>query len=178
MLRSRQFNAHGCLYHETACATCASPLDLSEVDLYIKNPNIFCTRSRASGHLPLQCLSGCGLKFSTLKDLRQHSSENGHDVLHCPFPNCESRFSGYASTDLKDHVKIFHGDEKRMCMECGYEHTERTMIDWHGVHRGHSAYVCRYPDCDSTAAQFADLVRHQACHKKDVPRYPCPHCRS
>ncbi|PQE05908.1 AMP-binding enzyme protein [Rutstroemia sp. NJR-2017a BVV2] len=178
ILRSRQCHIHSYLYHETTCATCAAPLDLSEADLYIKDPHAFCTRSRAPDHLSFQCLPGCGLKFNTLKDLRQHSSENGHYVFCCPFPNCASRFSGGASTDVRDHVKTSHRDDTYTCAECGDENISRPQLDYHGSGHGHSAYICRYPNCDSTAAQFADLVRHQACHKKDVPRYPCPHCRS
>ncbi|PQE04910.1 AMP-binding enzyme protein [Rutstroemia sp. NJR-2017a BBW] len=177
ILRSRQCHIHGHLYPETTCATCASPLDLSESTLYIEGPDIFCTRSRASGHLPLQCLPDCGLKFSTLKDLHQHSSESRHDVFRCPFPNCASRFNGDALAEIQAHVEAYHGNDRYMCAECGIEYVNRIHLDNHG-YCGHPAYACQYPNCDSTAAQFADLVRHQARHKRDIPRYPCPHCRS
>lgn len=178
ILRSRQCHIHGCLYHETTCATCTAPLDLSEADLYIKDPHIFCTRSRAPNHPPFQCLSDCGLRFNTLKDLDLHSAESGHDVFRCPFPNCVSRFSGDMLAVIRYHLKISHGDAKYMCAECGVGHEKRTLLDAHGLREGHSAYACQHSGCNSTAAQFADLVRHQACHKKDVPRYPCPRCPS
>ncbi|PQE32935.1 amp-binding enzyme protein [Rutstroemia sp. NJR-2017a WRK4] len=176
ILKSRQFEIHGCLYHETTCATCAAPLDLSEEDIYIKDPYIFCTRSKAANHLPFQCLPGCGLKFKTLKELRLHSAESGHNVFRCPFSNCASTFSGLAFNQVQDHVKTSHGDAEYMCAECGDECGSRPRLNTHGECKMHSAYTCRYPDCDSTAAQFGDLLRHQACHKEDVPRYPCPRC--
>ncbi|THV52261.1 hypothetical protein BGAL_0084g00210 [Botrytis galanthina] len=164
----------GFTYPNTTCATCSSELDISELALYTKDQEIFCTKSRALNHPQLSCVQGCGLNFHTLKSLKEHCRTANHEALHCPIPGCFVALSD--SSKGKDHLKTSHGATELACHQCGsvFQNTER--LDRHAYSSGHFAYVCRYPDCESTAGRFSDLIRHQACHKEDVPRHPCPHC--
>ncbi|KAF5876979.1 putative zinc finger x-linked protein [Botrytis fragariae] len=160
----------------TTCATCSSELDTSELALYTKNQEVFCTKSKALNHPPLSCVQGCGSNFHTLKGLEEHCRTANHEALHCPIPGCFVALSG--SYQGKDHLKRCHGAKRLACHQCEdlFENTVR--LDSHARRSGHSAYICRYPDCESTAGRISDLIRHQACHKKDAPRHPCPHCRT
>ncbi|KAF7952022.1 uncharacterized protein EAE97_001519 [Botrytis byssoidea] len=164
----------GFTYPNTTCATCSSELDTLELTLYTKSQGIFCTKSKACDHPPLSCVQGCGLNFRTLKDLQIHCEDTNHKALRCPFPSCYVALSGF--NQGKDHLEIFHGPIKLACHQCGELSGCVTQLDDHAGGSGHSAYICRYPDCESTAGRISDLIRHQACHKNDVPCHPCPHC--
>ncbi|KAF7898192.1 hypothetical protein EAF00_004638 [Botryotinia globosa] len=164
----------GFTYPNTTCATCSSELDTSELTLYTKNQGIFCTKSKACDHPPLSCVQSCGLNFHTLKDLKEHCRITNHEALHCPIPGCFVALSG--SYQDKNHLKTCHRTTKLACHQCGDLFDNTTSLDNHAHNSGHAAYFCRYPDCESTAGRISDLIRHQTCHNKDVPRHPCPHC--
>lgn len=166
----------GFTYPNTTCATCSSELDKSELALYRTDQEIFCTKSKALNHPPLSCVQGCGLNFHTLKDLKKHCRDTDHEALHCPIPECF-----VASSDSwggKVHLWECHSEMKLACHQCEDLFEDTVKLDHHALRSGHSAYICQYPDCESTIGRFSDLIRHQACHKKDVPRHPCPHCSS
>ncbi|KAF7954203.1 hypothetical protein EAE96_005332 [Botrytis aclada] len=172
-----QYNyGDGHAYPYTTCATCSSELDISELALYTRSQNVYCSKGRAHNHPPLSCVSGCGLQFYTLKDLKEHCKIADHEAFHCPIPGCLVALNG--SYQDKDHLKTCHGAAKLACHQCGDLFDYMTQLDDHARRSGHSAYMCRYPDCESTAGRISDLIRHQSCHKRDVPRHPCPHCRT
>ncbi|CCD55159.1 similar to transcription factor Zn, C2H2 [Botrytis cinerea T4] len=166
----------GYTYTKTTCATCSSELDTSELALYTKDQNVYCRKSKSLNHPLLSCVQGCGLNFHTLKDLREHCRTTNHKALRCPVPGCVVALSGLYQGE--DHLKTCHGGTKLACHQCEELFGDTANLDIHASNRGHSAYICRYPDCESIAGRFSDLIRHQACHKKDVPRHPCPHCRT
>ncbi|TGO52991.1 hypothetical protein BOTNAR_0307g00080 [Botryotinia narcissicola] len=164
----------GFTYPNTTCATCSSELDTSELTLYTKSQGIFCAKSKAGDHPPLSCVQSCGLNFHTLKDLNEHCRITNHEALHCPIPGCFVALSG--SYQGKDHLKTCHRALKLACHQCGDLFEDKVELDKHISRSRHSAYVCQYPDCESTATRISDLIRHQKSHKKDVPRHPCPYC--
>ncbi|TGO38135.1 hypothetical protein BHYA_0081g00310 [Botrytis hyacinthi] len=164
----------GLTYPNTTCATRSSELDTSELALYTKDQEIFCTKSKAHNHPPLSSLQGCGLSFHTFKDLKEHCRITNHEALHCPFTGCFS--TQIDSSKDKHHLEACHRSINLACHQCEDLFKDTATLDRHAHYNGHSAYICRYPDCESTAGRFSDLIRHQACHKKDVPRHPCPHC--
>ncbi|RAL65918.1 hypothetical protein DID88_005580 [Monilinia fructigena] len=166
----------GHIYSKTVCATCSSPLDTSELLLYIKDPEIFCSKSKGPSHLPLSCVPNCGLKYRNIKDLRRHCTATDHKALHCPVPDCIVSYN--YPVDSKTHVRYAHHNEKFACHQCGDLFENMTQLDSHGTLEGHFAYLCLYPDCGSMAGRIGDLIRHQACHKSNVARHPCPHCRT
>ncbi|TEY67138.1 hypothetical protein BOTCAL_0129g00100 [Botryotinia calthae] len=166
----------GYTYPNTTCATCSSELDTSELALYTQEQKIVCTKSKALNHPPLSCVQDCGLKFHILKDLEKHCRITNHEALRCPIPGCFAACND--SYQGKYHLRTHHGATKLACHQCGDLFDSRGQLDYHALRSGHSAYNCRYPDCESTAGRFSDLIRHQARHKKDVPRHPCPHCRT
>ncbi|TGO52675.1 hypothetical protein BCON_0137g00150 [Botryotinia convoluta] len=167
----------GYTYSKTTCATCSSELDTSELALYTRDQKIYCSSSKSFNHPPLSCVSGCGLRFHTLKDLKGHCRVTNHEALHCPIPGC---FAAWSSNYLygRDHLTACHRVIRLACHQCEDLFEDTVNLDYHAYRSGHSAYICRYPDCESTAGRISDLIRHQACHKKDVPRHPCPHCRT
>ncbi|KAF7933855.1 uncharacterized protein EAE98_003564 [Botrytis deweyae] len=161
-------------YPNTTCATCSSELDTSELALYTNHQEIFCTKSKALNHPPLSCVQSCALKFHTLKDLEEHCRITNHEALQCPIPGCFVTWSD--SSYSRSHLKEYHGAGKLACHQCEDLFEDTVKLDSHARRSGHSAYICRYPDCESTIGRLSDLIRHQARHKKDVPRHPCPHC--
>ncbi|KAF7889969.1 uncharacterized protein EAF02_002384 [Botrytis sinoallii] len=164
----------GLTYPNTTCATCSSELDTSGLTLYTTTQEIFCTKSKALNHPPLSCVQGCALKFHTLENLREHCRITNHEALCCPFPGCIVAWN--ASSHGEHHLKKCHGAIQLACHQCGGVFKNMGHLDHHAYRSGHSAYICRYPDCESTAGRLSDLIRHQARHEEDVPRHPCPHC--
>ena len=169
---------HIAIYPGEICATCDSPLDTSEQLLNFRTFNIYCTRSRATGHLPLRCdHDGCGMKFQTFSELARHSYATDHKSLRCPAPYCGQRVNDchYIIRTGVDHNRMHI--RKYGCAQCGLMFDWQPDLDRHGSATMHAAYTCKYPDCGSESTRMADLLRHQLSHKADVPRYPCPHCR-
>ncbi|ESZ92402.1 hypothetical protein SBOR_7210 [Sclerotinia borealis F-4128] len=174
-----QHKYHGVIYPITTCATCSSPLDVSELSLYIQDPNVFCSGSKAPNHLPLSCILECGLRFKTIKNLKEHCIATGHEAFQYSDPDClGGRHCAY-------HTRRFHpgnysgySDKIFACHQCGDGFMNTGQLDQHGRNSGHSAYLCHYPDCVTTTGRIDDLIRHQSCHKSKVPRHPCLHCRT
>jgi hypothetical protein len=161
-------------YLRSTCATCDAPLDTSELVLHLENPQLLCTRSQASDHLPLYCLhTGCGVKFKDLDALRQHSSISGHASVQCGVPGC---ITSLCTSAVEDHYIVVHSDNILYhCAQCNEGFETAKDLSNHGD--GHSgAFVCEYPGCDSAATTIWDLRRHELKHRKNVQGYPCPRC--
>jgi len=163
------------IYTRNTCATCAAPLDRSQEDLGIHEPEIYCTRSTAAGHLPLICIDSCGLKFHSVNELKKHSDIHRHDAYQCAVPTCQQ---AVRHTTISWHLKQIHQHIKWNCAQCGDPFENPSYLDNHGWVRNHVAYKCQYPECGSTASGIGELRRHQLIHKKKAPRHPCPHCRT
>jgi len=128
-----------------------------------------CTRDRS--HICVGCAE-CKKYFVGSKQLKQHSTS--HLMLQCAVPGCVTRLS---LLEITPHFQSCHSEIKTRCAQCGLQFSGHFQLDQHGEQTMHAAYVCHYPDCGSESSRIGDLHRHQLAHKKDVPRYPCLHCR-
>lgn len=88
-----QCQHHDGVYLNTNRATCSCPLDVSELALYTRNPDVSCSKSKAIDHLPLSCLLECGLKFRNIEGLWEHCINSCHEALHCSIPGCVEPWS-------------------------------------------------------------------------------------
>lgn len=163
-------------YLKTTCATCEAPLDITEQSLNIERPNLYCSQTRSADHPPLICQEpGCGKKFVTLQDLRNHFTDWGfHNCLNCNIPGCGELLHRW---DVNYHYQKVHADAKIYCAQCGTGFSFAAQLDSHAGEANHLAYTCRVPDCNSEFTRIGELNRHQLVHQPDVPRHPCPHCR-
>lgn len=161
-----------CIYPRNTCTTCAAPLDLSQQDLGIIEPEIYCTRSTAAGHRPLMCIDSCGLKFHSTDELKKHSGGCRHDAYQCAVPTCQK---AVRYKTMFSHLRKDHPDLKWNCAQCGNQLWD---LESHAYRENHSSYKCHYPECGSMASGIGELRRHQLIHQKKAPRYPCPHCRT
>ena len=143
--------------------------------LNIKDYDLYCTRSRARDHLPLECAQPfCGLKFRDLKELKNHCHMSMHGTFCCAVLGCDEPLLDY---EVYWHFERHHGNLQYYCAQCGSGFKRLSMLDRHASQSLHVAYVCEYPDCGSESARICDLNRHLLTHKINVPRHPCPHCR-
>lgn len=155
------------------CATCDAPLDTSEQVFGFENPEVYCTRNRDAGHLPVGCL-GCDAKYPSLKVFNHthHAHYSGHESFRCAVPDCS-----YKGGDFAAHYRDRHPNEQYRCAQCNLGFDFHIDLDLHGGETMHAAYRCLYPECGSECTRIADLKRHQLTHRSILQRHACPHCR-
>ncbi|KAH7336261.1 hypothetical protein BKA65DRAFT_506006 [Rhexocercosporidium sp. MPI-PUGE-AT-0058] len=168
------------VYPKTTCATCEAPLDVTEQSLNIELPNLYCSQTRSTDHLPLLCQGPrCGEKFATLQDLKihfhtYHPNTQYHTSFNCSFPECGQPLRMW---QVQYHFQTFHADARIYCSQCGIAFVSAAQLDTHASEAHHAAYVCRFSDCDSEFTRVGELNRHQLVHQSSAPRHSCPHCR-
>jgi hypothetical protein len=157
------------------CATCNAPLDNSEQIFGFEDPEVYCTRNREAGHLPVGC-SDCDNKYPSLKTLKDsdHANYFGHYSFRCAVPDCPAKIT---PREAATHYGDRHPNEQYRCAQCNLGFKFYNDLDWHGSQTMHAAYRCRYPECGSESTRIADLKRHQLTHRSILKRHACPHCR-
>lgn len=161
------------VYMNSQCATCDAPLDNSEQVFGFEDPEVYCTRNREAGHLPICCL-GCNKKYPSLKALRNNFHANWHYSFRCAVPECSAEVR---VGDIAAHFRDQHPNEQYRCAQCNTGFESHNELDQHGAESMHAAYRCRYPECGSECTRIADLKRHQLTHRSILQRHACPHCR-
>jgi general transcription factor IIIA len=165
------------VYLNSQCATCKAPLDNSEQVFGFEDPEVYCTRNREAGHLPVGCLE-CDAKYPSLNALRNnyHTYYTGHYSFRCGIPGCSVKVDPNPFQVLA-HFRNKHPNEQYRCAQCNLGFTSHNGLDQHGCETMHAAYRCRYPECGSESTRIADLKRHQLTHRSILKRHACPHCR-
>lgn len=162
-------------YPKSTCATCEAPLDVRELALYLENPQLHCTRSKAPDHLPLRCLQkDCTLKFADLLALKDHSKISAHASVLCGVPGCATAL---CTLNVRDHYHTHHKGLEYRCAECNEGYPSQNHLSNHGSTNEHNAFTCEYSGCDAVSRTINDIRRHELKHRKNVPRYPCTRCQ-
>jgi general transcription factor IIIA len=161
------------VYLNSKCATCDAPLDNSEQVLGFEDPEVYCTRTREAGHLPVGC-STCSRKYPSLKALKESYCGRCHWSLRCAVPDCSVELS---PREITAHFQKEHPDEQYRCAQCNVGFKSHNDLDEHGGKTMHAAYRCCYPECGSECTRVAELKRHQLTHQSILQRHACPHCR-
>ena len=167
------------IYLPNTCASCDGSLDKAEQDLKFVHPTFYCNRSQELGHLTLACQAPrCLMKFSDIKDLKNHSIRTTHVTLNCGIAGCNAALTA-SNVNIAKHFDEQHPDiSHHPCAKCELSFNLISELGRHCENTGHAGIACRFPGCGAECIQVKDLKRHQLIHKRRTTTYPCAHCRT
>ncbi|KAK3943556.1 CROL alpha [Diplogelasinospora grovesii] len=128
-------------------------------------------------HICLQCNSA----FKEVLYLEWHARDYNHRAFPCGLPSCDEVFVSRGDRDahqclphLEDHARI-HPDQPFACIECNKVYRNRGQLQDHANESQHSPFACK---CGAKFARVDVLNRHLESLGTDIPKHPCPYCKS
>ncbi|KAK1516011.1 hypothetical protein CPAR01_16534 [Colletotrichum paranaense] len=135
---------------------------------------------KTAAEADLTCVE-CGVHYRHPLNMEYHAKSHNHKAFSCPVQGCGKGFVSNRERDAHQRRPHLEGHERIemghpfACVECSVEFKNKAKLQEHANEAQHNPFAC---SCGKNFARLDVLYRHLDSMGTDLPKFPCPFCKS